>query len=166
MAPTTPLDFNRFYICDWVDDITDADEQDLDGQTAGYDYCYLYNPKLVRASWMALGDDPTYYAEGQAYITKDATIAGTWTVMGDVPNRTQLDYIDYYFKRHNGNIDKITSTDYFFYGYTTNDWLTTRDDDFTKREYCRGWFRGYDYIWDANSEFVYTVYFKLVVVWP
>lgn len=161
----TALTYGRLYICDWIDDTSDSDNQDLENGTAGTNYFYIKDPHMIRGSKRQGGDDPIYYPDkGEGFFIRDGELSGQIIFQGYVYSRTELDYIDDYVVGHTDK-DSFTDPDYLFIPKASNDWDTFRNDDGTRREFARGWLRDFKWVLEKSDSLRYRVILEFWVVW-
>jgi hypothetical protein len=136
MAPTIPMTAGRIYVCNFLTDGTDADEQELNGKTIGTDYFYFYMEEAIRGGETV---DVTIarYPDHKGHIVKKGTSKTPGIYRGIVKTSAELGYMKTYMKKNN-TIDNMTEPDYLFVMYGANDFEPFSDENGNVKEYCRG----------------------------
>jgi len=124
------------YIFDYLTNAADLDDQELNGKTAGSDYCYI--PCEAFAGRGDQSGELIYYPTGKGFFFRYdqdecQTIAGA-----DHLSKVEFGYIKQYWKKHR---DNGSDPDYLVYYRTANDFYPYYDEDGNAKDYCRGWFK-------------------------
>ncbi len=161
---TTPLTAGRVYLFDYSSDSgTDADTYELDGYTAGEDYCYMYLDRIINDPHDQKGDI-SYYWGGEGYFLREEEIHEPFVVAGYVISRTELKNFKEWYRR---SFDNSSDPDYLCIKYGTNDYYPFYDEDKAPWEYARGWCKRLPSIKQNSSDesTFYRITVEFHVVW-
>ena len=159
----TPLTAGYIYLLNFDSVVSqDADEFELNGKSAGGDYCYITNPLSKRES-LDIAGEKTIFQGGEGYFLRYDKITEIIRCRGYVKNRTELKYIKEWLAKRQ---DETTDSDYLCIKYAASDYYPFYDENGGFWEYAKGWCKQYpSIIWNDQENQVYQVEIVFHVVW-
>ena len=162
MAVVEALIEARLYICDWIDDASDMDKQDLDPYTYGTDYCYI-PCETFRGSGDQEGELVKYPGGVGFKFAYDQDKDAPFIASSDHLTKAEFAAVKKYWKVHRG---KGSDPDYLIFFRAANNYYPFHDKDGDETQYLRGWFRKKPYEgWTNAIPDLYGIRIQFEEVW-